>query len=190
MHARTRRDVTSGSDHDAVELQAPSPKARAGRPRRTAKDRALLLLAVRWRSRQEIASRLRRAGFEAADIERAVEDLERAGLIDDARFAAEVVGARASRRLAGDRAIRTELRQKGVGDDVAEQALERAGSEEERATRLAEAKIGRMTSLETEAAYRRLYGLLLRRGFGPNLARDTWRMVLLRSGAEPEDDST
>src|SRR5919201_1882490 len=54
-------------------------------PRGTAKDRALLLLGVRWRSREEVRRRLRKAGFESDEIEGALADLEAAGLIEDRR---------------------------------------------------------------------------------------------------------
>jgi regulatory protein len=140
--------------------------------RRSAKDRALGLLAVRWRSRAELRSRLRQAGFEPDEIDTALAELESAGLVDDQRFAAELVRDRAGRRLNGSRAIRTELRQKGVSDDLADQAMAESEPEEERrAFRLAETRAGRLASLPPETAQRRLLALLQRRGYGYDLAR-------------------
>jgi regulatory protein len=138
----------------------------------TAKDRALGLLAVRWRSRAELKSRLRRAGFESQEIETALEDLEAVGLVDDERFAAELVRDRAGRKLAGPRAIQAALREKGVPAEAAERAMaEIEGDERERALRLAEGRAARLTGLAPEAAYRRLLGLLQRRGYPFGLAR-------------------
>ena len=153
--------------------------AAASRPRGTAKDRALGLLAVRWRSRDELRRRLLAAGFEPADVATALEDLERAGLVDDARFARELVRDQAGRRLAGDRAIRAALRQKGVALVVAEDALQEAGGDDaDRARELAESRVRRLTGLSPEVAYRRLFGLLVRRGYGPGVAREASRAVL------------
>jgi regulatory protein len=155
-------------------------------PRGTPKDRALRLLGARWRSRAELEQRLRRAGFEPDDITSALADLERAGLIDDARFARAVVADQAGQRLAGDRAIRTALYQKGVAPDVADAALAAAGDETDRALQLARKRAARLTGLAPAVAFRRLQGLLLRRGFGPTVARDACRAALAETLASFE----
>ena len=148
------------------------------RPRGSAKDRALRLLTVRWRSRVELRRRLIRAGFERGEVEAALDDLERAGLVDDARFAREVVADRAGRRLAGDRAVRAALAAKGVAPELVAEAMESAGEEADRALALARKGATRAAGSEREAAYRRLFGLLLRRGFGPSVAREACRQAL------------
>ncbi len=148
------------------------------KPRGSAKDRALMLLAVRWRSRQEIRRRLRLAGFEREEVEQALDALENAGLIEDRRFAKEMVRDQVGRRLVGNRSIRANLLQKGVAREVVDEALEEAGEEAERAEELARQRAGRLAGLQPEAAYRRLYGLLLRRGYGPGVARDASRAAL------------
>jgi regulatory protein len=137
-----------------------------------------LLLAVRWRSRQEIRRRLRSARFEPEDVEQALEDLENAGLIEDQRFAREMVRDQVGRRLVGNRSIRATLLQKGVAREIVDEALEQAGEEAERAAELARQRAPRLASLQPEAAYRRLYGLLLRRGYGPAIARDACGVAL------------
>ena len=157
------------------------------RPRGSAKDRALGLLAVRWRSRVELERRLRAAGFDAEEVGSAIEDLEGAGLVDDARFARELVADRAGRRLAGDRAVRYALLAKGVPRDVAAQAMEAAGDEAERALSLARKRAVRLSPSEPEAAYRRLYALLLRRGFGSSVAREACRQALREALPEAEE---
>jgi regulatory protein len=161
------------------------------RSRQSAKDRALGLLAVRWRSREELRRRLRLAGYEAEETEQALAELGEAGLIEDSRFARELVRDQAGRRLAGDRAIRGALRQKGVPTDVAESALQDAGDEADRARELATRRAVRMRSLAPDAAYRRLYGLLVRRGFPSGLAADACRAALAeafpQADVEPGD---
>lgn len=145
------------------------------RPRGSAKDRALGLLAVRWRSRAELERRLTAAGFGATEIASALDDLERVDLIDDERFAAALVRDRGGRACQGDRAIRSALRSAGVGAEVAEAAMAAAGDEAERARRLAEGRAGRLKGAEPAVAYRRLLSLLLRKGYGPDVAREACR---------------
>ena len=145
---------------------------------------------MRWRSRSEIERRLRLAGFEASEVERAVLDLERAGLIEDMRFAREVVRDQTTRRLSGERAIRLALREKGVSPEVVDAALEGAGDEGPRALALATKAATRMGALGPEAAYRRLYGLLMRRGYGPGVAREAVQQALHTLSEVLQDDES
>jgi regulatory protein len=154
--------------------------------RQSPKDRALGLLAVRWRSREELRRRLRQAGYEVEEIDQALAGLTQAGLIEDSRFARELVRDQATRRLAGDRAIRNALREKGVAADVAEAALGEAGEESQRARDLAARRAIRLKGLAPDAAYRRLYGLLVRRGFSPRMASEACREALAETFSEVE----
>lgn len=161
-------------------LRALPQTAEAGRsksPRGSAKDRALGLLAVRWRSRRELEMRLRAAGFEETAVSTALLDLERAGLIDDERFARELALAK-SNRMDGSRAVRSALAKAGVAPGLTEEVVADLGEDRERAVALAASRVSRMTGLDPEAAYRRLYGFLLRRGHGPDVARDACRRAL------------
>ncbi len=147
-------------------------------PRGTAKDRALRLLGVRGRSQEELRRRLARAGFDAQEIDEALTELEGVGLIDDARFARELVKDHADRRHSGQRLIRGALSQRGIEAEVAQEALQGLDDEADRAFRLASTRATRLSGIPPEAAYRRLYGLLLRRGYGPTVARDASRAAL------------
>lgn len=154
-------------------------RRRAGSPAGTAKDRALGLLAVRWRSRDELRRRLLHAGFGPEDVEPALDDLAASGLIDDDRFAREMARDQALRRRAGDRAIRAELRRKGVATEVVETALAGVAQDEgERARLFAVQRAARMATEPPEVAYRRLQGALLRRGYPPAVAREAARFAL------------
>lgn len=160
--------------------RAPSPHdggPAAKKPRGTAKDRALGLLAVRWRSRRELQVRLRAAGFEEEQVAAALSDLERAGLVDDDRFARELARAK-SGRLDGNRNVRSALAKAGVAPGLTDEVVADLGEEEDRVHSLAERKASRMTGLAPEVAYRRLHGFLLRRGYGPELAREAARRAL------------
>jgi regulatory protein len=164
--ARTSSQTTTGARDDR------DGEVARRRSRGTAKDRALVLLGVRWRSREELRRRLLAAGFDADDVDRTLIDLERSGLIDDERFAREVVEQQAGRRLASDRSIRQSLRQKGVGALEVDAVLGSAGEEIERAIALAERQALRLSSVDADTAYRRTFGLLLRRGYDHATARE------------------
>ena len=61
---------------------------------------------------------------------------------------------------------------------LAEQVVDDLGDDQERAVALAASRVSRMSGLEPEVAFRRLYGFLLRRGYGPDVARDACRRAL------------
>ncbi len=133
-------------------------------------------------------------GFDAQDVERALRELQAAGLIDDERFARELARDRAGRRLEGDRLVRATLVRQGISPDLADRVLDQAASapnardQAERAAELAARKASRMRGVAPEVAYRRLLGLLLRRGHPPDAAREAARRAV-RDLADPCDPS-
>lgn len=119
-------------------------------------------------------------GFEEADIEEALIDLEAVDLVDDERFARELATHQVDRRLAGRRAALASLRKAGVSPDLAERAVDEASGEDEeaRAEEVARARLGRLGNLTPDVAYRRLLGFLQRRGYDGETARAVSRRVL------------
>ena len=154
-------------------------RAREAANPRSLHDRALGLLAVRQRSRRELSIRLLRDGFDRDDVAEELDRLESVGLLDDRAFAAAFAEEALTRRLRGRRGVASALAAKGIGRAEIDHALAGVGgSEEERALELARARARRLTSLEPEAAYRRLVGLLGRRGFESGTARSAARRAL------------
>ena len=92
-------------------------------------------LARREHSRSSLAERLRRAGVEDGEAEEDLAELERLGLLDDARFARERARVLAERGK-GDAAIRFDLERSGVSGTAIEDALAGIDPERERAERL------------------------------------------------------
>jgi regulatory protein len=152
-----------------------------GRPgkRKDVHERALGLLAVRQRSRREIERRLERAGFEPEEIRGELDRLQQVGLIDDEAFARTVVEHSFNARKEGRRVVAGRLMSAGVARDTAEAILaEVVGGEEERADALAGTKAAKLSTLPPDAAYRRLYGMLARRGYAPDVAGRAARRAL------------
>ncbi|RSZ61724.1 recombination regulator RecX [Corynebacterium hylobatis] len=134
--------------------------------------RALGLLDVRARSRQELRERLIEAEFEPVVVDDVLDDLAAVNLLDDAAFAREWVRQRHARRGKSTRVLEQELRQKGVDSATRAEALEQidAADEEATARALAEKKARTIREApadraETDKALRRIVGVLARRGF-------------------------
>jgi regulatory protein len=127
-------------------------------------ERALNLLAYRPRSRVEVCRRLREKGHEEETIERALDRLERAGLLDDLAFARYWVDNRFQFNPRGVVALRRELRQKGIEGVLIDEVLAEY-DEEAAAAQAAEAAVRRLRGLDPAAFCRRLRGYLSRRGF-------------------------
>ena len=89
-------------------------------------------LRYRDASAQRVAQRLEAASVAPAARAEALDVLERAGLVDDARFAERRADALAERGF-GDEAIRHDLEQQGVPAELREQAVGTLPAENERA---------------------------------------------------------
>jgi len=100
---------------------------------------ALRALRHRDHSRSRLEARLAGRGTSTATVEDALETLERAGLVDDAR-----VGTARAEQLAGrgfgDAAIRFALEGEGLAAEVVDDALAILDPEPERARRLLDAR--------------------------------------------------
>ena len=142
-------------------------------------ERALGLLAVRQRSRRELERRLEGAGFDPGEVRAELDRLRQVGLIDDEAFARAVVEHSFTTKKEGRRVVAGRLMSAGIAPETAAAVLDEAvGGEEERAEALAAAKAARLSGLQPDAAYRRLYGILARRGYAPDLAGRAARRAL------------
>jgi len=153
---------------------------------------AARFLEVRPRSVAEVRRRLRSAGYAAGLVERAVERLVELGFLDDAAFARAWVESRDRARPRGERALRLELRQKGVGREETDEALD--GRRDEAAARSAdEDPDGGGTGSADEAAAERLLARRasqLGRVPDPRVRRQRAYALLARNGFDPGVCST
>lgn len=106
--------------------------------RERAEQLALRTLARQDVSRETLASRLARAGVGADVREDVVERATKAGLVDDARYAAS--RAHTLGRRSGDLLILDDLRRHGVDEQVAREAVDALDSESERVARIVAAR--------------------------------------------------
>lgn len=131
------------------------------------REAALASLARRAHARRELARKLQRKGFEAAEVEQVLDALTAAGLVDDAATSEALARSRTGRGVGRNR-IAWELRSRGVGRDDVEGALAKIPKEEERAAlrRALDRKERTLPAGLTPAARsKKLFDHLVRRGF-------------------------
>jgi regulatory protein len=155
-------------------------------------EAAARFLEARSRSVSEVRRRLTGAGYRADLVEGAIERMTELGMLDDEAFARAWVESRDRARPRGERAIREELRRKGLDRDVIDGVLadRRMGVREGTSDPDADTEPAR--SADTVAAERliarharalarvadprqrrqRAYGLLARNGFDPETCRE------------------
>jgi regulatory protein len=118
---------------------------------RSCHERALGLLAVRARSRQELERRLLQAGFEAQEVTDVLERLERVGLVDDRAFARQLAEHAFGVKRSGVRAVAGSLPLPGLARDIIAETVIRMPTTRRREPTLWR-RAGRMRSLDPQKA--------------------------------------
>jgi len=174
-------------DGQAGEGRGPARRPRADEPEPEPRDPAELAreiclrqLTVRPRTRAELATALRRRGIPSEVAAEVLDRYDDVGLIDDAAFARAWVTSRHHGRGLARRALAGELRQRGVDSEVVGAALAEVDGETEAATAraLVERKLRAAPSGTPDALFRRLVGLLARKGYPAGLAVSVVKEVL------------
>lgn len=160
-------------------------------------DAAARFLEARSRSIAEVRRRLTTAGYRSDLVEGAIARLAELGMLDDEAFARAWVESRDRARPRGERAIRDELRVKGVESDVAERILEerqdaavdgRGSADQAAAIRLlARARRSLDRVADPRQRRQRAYALLARGGFDPETCRDA--AATLAGSNDPDHDA-
>jgi len=125
-------------------------------------DKAFMLLSIRMQTEHELWEKLGKRS-EKVDIYRVILRLKELGYVDDARFATLWIESRSNSR--GPNLLRTELIKKGLKKDIIDLAL--AGYDKELQILAAKQAIRAKDKpeLTPEERFKKLGGLLARRGF-------------------------
>ncbi len=86
-------------------------------------SRALNLLSYRPQSAAEMKLKLRRSGADPVTINQTIEALIQQGKLDDLKFAQWWVEQRVNFKPKGNRALKFELMQKGIAQEIIQQVL-------------------------------------------------------------------
>lgn len=142
--------------------------------KRQAQITILRMLAASPKSPQSLKRRLEERGFDAAVVEGALAHMEEQGLVSDRAFGQYLLTKLTQSQPSGRKRIAFEMKHKGVGKKILEELVETISPEEERARarELAEARWQRLSNLDKEKRKKRVYDLLIRRGFSFDLCRE------------------
>ncbi|HLH62560.1 MAG TPA: RecX family transcriptional regulator [Ktedonobacteraceae bacterium] len=155
-------------------------------------DRALNYLSFRPRSREEVRRYLRRKETPPEIIEAALARLDRLDFVNDRNFASFWIETREQFSPRGARALKNELRVKGVEREMVEELVDDE-QDEERALRAGRKKALSLINIPgmDYATFRnRLGSFLQRRGFGYQVSTHTVRQLwqeLSRENGESEE---
>ena len=152
-------------------------------------DTALRLLRLQARSEREITMRLQQRGFSEKDIQAALSNLKRLGLIDDKDFARFWRDNRQAYNPRSRKMTEMELRQKGVPLDIIEDEVSTI-DDTSSAYRAALKYARNLNTADYPGFRRRLGEYLRRRGFGYDVINATvTRLWNEREGGEAVDCS-
>ncbi|WP_433688563.1 regulatory protein RecX [Micromonospora carbonacea] len=167
---------------------ADGPRGTGASPRdeaELAREVCLRQLAVRPRTRAELAAALAKRGISEEVSAGVLDRYDEVGIIDDAAFARAWVSSRHAGRGLARRALANELRRRGVDGEVASEALDELDEETEAETAraLVDRKL-RTARGEPDAVFRRLVGMLARKGYPPGVAIRAVKDALAAQSAE------
>jgi len=178
-YRKTRKSSESGATTVAPDLVAQDGLEQERDYVGAAQTIALNALAVRAKSRGELAAQLKRRGipFEVAcDV---LDRLERSGLINDLDFARAWSTSRMNSKKISKRVLAQELRKKEVSDDLIMVALAEIDDEEEylAALALGERKARSLVNYEEDVRERRITSALARKGYNYSIISRVLREV-------------
>jgi len=143
---------------------------------------AIHYLGYRPRSEAELRERLHRRGFDGDKVEATLAKLREQGLVNDLAFAQFWKDNRQSFSPRSQWLTRSELRQKGVADDIIDQVV--AGiDDEDSAYRAALSRAHSLPLSDYQGFRRRLGEYLKRRGFGYRVISHTVEQVWQEGGS-------
>jgi len=155
-------------------------------------DRALNYLSYRPRSREEVRRYLRRKETPPEIIEAALARLDRLDFVNDRTFAGFWIESREQFSPRGARALKNELRMKGVERGVVDEMVNDE-QDEERALRAGRKKaiaLVNAPNIDYATFRNRLGSFLQRRGFGYQVTTRTvralWKELIEETGEELE----
>ncbi|MDX1683019.1 MAG: regulatory protein RecX [Phycisphaeraceae bacterium] len=133
-------------------------------------------------SRRRLADKLRKKEHPADAIEKALDKLEEIGALDDEAFGRALIEEWSRSKPVGPRMIRSKLRQRGLSPQLADRLSdEHAPSTAEQydtALEFARRKAEAMHRDDPGRRYRRLQGMLARRGFDAEVVREVLEEVM------------
>ena len=128
-------------------------------------QKALSFISYRPRSEKEIRNKLETSGYAPDLIDRVLERLRKAEVLDDEKFARDWVENRSIFRPRSKRLMAMELRHKGISEEIILNAISGSDDDEMLALAAARKRVHRLENLDREAFRKKLSEYLIRQGF-------------------------
>ena len=145
-----------------------------------AKQVLLRRLSNAPRTRKELAQDLKKKKIEEDIAQLALDRFEELGLINDQTFSDNFVSNTHQRRKLGKKALKQQLRSKGVSEEIANQAVSQISETDEFQAALALA-LKKMRSIkhdDPQSQIRKIVGLLARKGYSAGLSFQVAKEVI------------
>ena len=162
----SRRPIPGDGDSSLDQPRLLSPEKQETRARNV----LLHQLARSAKSTSQLRKILEQREIDPEIADKVIERFTEVGLIDDAAYAETIVNSRRNYKGLAKSAIKRELNEKGVSQELVEEAISGITAEDdfESAKQLATRRFRQMAHLEKEVRTRRLAGYLQRKGYGTN----------------------
>ena len=160
----SRRPIPGDGDSTLDQPRLLSPEKLETRARNV----LLHQLARSAKSTSQLRKILEQREIPTEVAEKVLERFTEVGLIDDAAYAETIVNSRRNYKGLAKSAIKRELNEKGVSQELVEEAISGITAEDdfESAKQLATRRYRQMAHLERDVRTRRLAGYLQRKGYG------------------------
>lgn len=150
----------------------------ASRPEQPALQFAYRLLRYRGRSERELRERLSIKGFDEKAVTKVIRTLVSQGFLDDRRLAVSLKRYAEETKHLGVWGMRRFLKERGIPREIIEETvkdIDEAGT----AQRVIEKKMTVLGKYPEERMIRKLYGILLRRGYSTETIRKALGSLVL-----------
>ncbi|MEW6675760.1 MAG: RecX family transcriptional regulator [Nitrospirota bacterium] len=149
-----------------------------------ARQYAFKLLSYRGRSEKELEGRLIKKGFPESIVFSTINRLKQSGLINDRALSEDLKREAITRKLLSYTGAKRFMRNRGIPQEIVDSMFSHDENEDiENAKKLVDKKLRAMENCPAEKIKRRLYNLLLRRGY----SFETIKTVLKDKNFNEED---
>ena len=162
----SRRPIPGDGDSTLDQPRLLSPEKLETRARNV----LLHQLARSAKSTSQLRKILEQREIPTDIAEKVIDRFTEVGLIDDAAYAETIVNSRRNYKGLAKSAIKRELNEKGVSQELVEEAISGITAEDdfESAKQLASRRFRQLAHLDRDVRTRRLAGYLQRKGYGSN----------------------
>ena len=160
--------------------------AQSGEQTKQAIITCLRLLAASPKSGQELRRKLADKGYSVESVDQALNDLKTQGVLDDAKYAKDLMTRLTLGKCVGRHKISFEFKRHGISKKISDELLGTLTNEDETGRALDQARLkwSSWSQLDPQKRKKRLYDFLIRKGYDFQIVQD----ILQKLSKEPAGD--